>query len=86
MLSLFCMQGQIPLEKEMATDSSTRAWKIPWMEEPGGYCPWDRKEWDATEHLHWFKPQDVFSDWCFDSFMSVLPCTQQGALSLFKKV
>ena len=22
-----------PLEKEMATDSSTLAWKIPWMEE-----------------------------------------------------
>ena len=25
-----------PLEKEMATLSSTLAWKIPWMEEPGG--------------------------------------------------
>ena len=24
-----------PLEKEMATYSSTRAWKIPWTEEPG---------------------------------------------------
>ena len=24
-----------PLEKEMATDSSTLAWKIPWTEEPG---------------------------------------------------
>ena len=24
-----------PLEKEMATHSSTFAWKIPWMEEPG---------------------------------------------------
>ena len=24
-----------PLEKEMATHSSTLAWKIPWMEEPG---------------------------------------------------
>ena len=24
-----------PLEKEMATHSSTVAWKIPWMEEPG---------------------------------------------------
>ena len=23
-----------PLEKEMATDSSTLAWKIPWMEKP----------------------------------------------------
>ena len=24
-----------PLEKEMATHSSTLAWKIPWMGEPG---------------------------------------------------
>ena len=24
-----------PLVKEMATHSSTLAWKIPWMEEPG---------------------------------------------------
>ena len=24
-----------PLKKEMATHSSTLAWKIPWMEEPG---------------------------------------------------
>ena len=25
-----------PLEKEMATHSSTHAWKIPWIEKPGG--------------------------------------------------
>ena len=25
-----------PLEKEMATYSSILAWKIPWIEEPGG--------------------------------------------------
>ena len=25
-----------PLEKEMATHSSTLVWKIPWTEEPGG--------------------------------------------------
>ena len=24
-----------PLEKEVATHSSTLAWKVPWMEEPG---------------------------------------------------
>ena len=28
--------GEDPLEREMATHSSTLAWKIPWMEEPGG--------------------------------------------------
>ena len=25
-----------PLEKEMATHSSVLAWRIPWMEKPGG--------------------------------------------------
>ena len=39
-----------PLEKEMATLSSTLAWKIPWMEEPVvGYNPWGCKELDPTE-------------------------------------
>ena len=33
-----------PLEKEMATHSSTLAWKIPWMEELVGCSPWDHKE------------------------------------------
>jgi len=27
---------EVPVEKAMATHSSTLAWKIPWMEEPGG--------------------------------------------------
>ena len=35
------------LEKEMATPSSTLAWKITWM-----YSPWGRKESDMTEQLH----------------------------------
>ena len=39
-----------PLEKEMATHSSTLAWKIPWMEEP--LSPWGRKELDTTERVH----------------------------------
>ena len=32
-----------PLEKEMATHSSTLAQKIPWMEEPGGLQPMGNK-------------------------------------------
>ena len=40
-----------PLEKEMATHYSTLAWKIPWMEEPGGYSAWGCKELDMTEQL-----------------------------------
>ena len=41
-----------PLEKEMATRSSTLAYNIPWMEEPGGYSPQVLKELDMTERLH----------------------------------
>ena len=44
-----------PLEKEMATHSSTLAWKIPWTEGQRslvGYSPWGRKELDTTEQLH----------------------------------
>ena len=41
-----------PLEKEMATHSSTLAWKIPWTESLVGYSPWGRKESDTTEGLH----------------------------------
>ena len=38
-----------PLEKEMATHSNTRAWRIPWAEEPGWCGPWDHKGLDRTE-------------------------------------
>ena len=41
-----------PLEKEMATHSSTLAWKIPWTEEPVRLQSWCRKELDMTEQLH----------------------------------
>ena len=39
-------------EEAMAPHSSTLAWKIPWMEEPGGLSPWGRTESDRTERLH----------------------------------
>ena len=40
------------LEKEMATQSSILAWKIPWTEEPGQLQSMGRKELDSTEWLH----------------------------------
>ena len=40
------------LEKELATHSSTLAWRIPWTEEPGGLQSTGRKESDTTERLH----------------------------------
>ena len=46
--------GEDPLEEEMATHSSTLAWKIPWTEEPGGLRSmgsWGHKGSDTTERL-----------------------------------
>ena len=40
-----------PLEKEMAPHSSTLAWRIPWMENPGGLQSMGCKELDTTEQL-----------------------------------
>ena len=38
-----------PLEKEMAPHSSILAWRIPWIEEPGGLLFMGSKESDMTE-------------------------------------
>ena len=37
------------LEKEIATHSSTLAWKIPWTEEPRGARSWGCKESDTAD-------------------------------------
>ena len=36
----------------MVTHSSTLAWEILWMEEPGRLQSMGRKELDMTEHSH----------------------------------
>ena len=36
----------------MAPHSSTLAWRIPWMEEPGRLQSWGCEELDTTERLH----------------------------------
>ena len=41
--------GQEDLEKEMATHSSTLAWKIPWTEGRGGVQSMGLQELDMTE-------------------------------------
>jgi len=42
------LDGEDPLEKEMAAHSSILVWKIPWTEEAGGYSPRGCKESDTT--------------------------------------
>ena len=41
-----------PLEKDMATHSSTLAWKIPWTEERYRQQSMGHKESNTTERLH----------------------------------
>ena len=41
-----------PLENEMATHSSTLAWKIPWTEEPGRLQSMGSQRVRHTEQLH----------------------------------
>ena len=40
------------LEKAVAPHSSALAWRVPWMEEPGGLQSMGRKRSDMTERLH----------------------------------
>ena len=35
--------------KGTATHCSILAWRIPWIDEPGGYSPWGHKESDTTK-------------------------------------
>ena len=46
------MNLEIVLEKAMAPNSSTLAWKVPWMEEPGGLQSMGSLQSDTTERLH----------------------------------
>ena len=46
----------------MATHSSTLAWKIPWMEEPGRLQSRGRKESDTTERLYFHFPLSVIGE------------------------
>ena len=41
-----------PLEQKTSTHSGILAWKIPWIEKPGGQQCKGRKELDMTEHAH----------------------------------
>ena len=51
------LDGEDPLEEEMATLSSILAWGIPWTEEPGG--SWGHKELHRTWWLSTSMVTDV---------------------------
>ena len=51
--SLFSLAScRVRAQKAMVPDSSTLAWKIPWMEEPGRLQSMGLEESDTTERLH----------------------------------
>ena len=41
-----------PFKEEMATHSSILAWKIPWLEEPGGLQSIGSPRVGMTKHAH----------------------------------
>ena len=55
--------GEDPLDKEMATHSSTLVWKIPWTESVVGYSPWGCKESDMSERPHFCMMIDDLCHW-----------------------
>ena len=82
LVTIFIFLLYITWEKDMATHSSTLAWKIPWMEEPGRLQSMElwrvRHDWVASLSLfffmHWsrkWQPTPVF-----------LPGESQGQRSL----
>ena len=55
---VWSLDEEDPLEKEMTTHSSTLAWKIPWMEEPGRLQPMGsqrvRHDWTTSLLLYFY--------------------------------
>ena len=48
------LDGEDPLEKEMATHSSILAWRIPWTEEPGRLQSMGlQRVWTQLSFLAW---------------------------------
>ena len=79
-----------PLEEEMATHSSTLAWKIPWTEEPGGLQSagsqrvrhhWGKWRMHAHIHMH-----DTWMCLCVYLYMYSHVCSVTDVLSHFSHV
>ena len=67
------------LEKKMATHSSTLAWKTPWTRRLVGYSPWDHKEENRTERLHFVLCTSIIRQVTEQLPPSGLGVNQQGA-------
>ena len=69
---VWSLSGEDPLEKEISTQSSIFAWKVPWTEEPGGLQSRGSQtvgyDW-ATNTLHamvswtWLQSENILVKW-----------------------
>ena len=50
------------MEKAMVPHSSTFAWRVPWLEEPGGLQSMGSLESDTTERLHFHFPPSCIGE------------------------
>ena len=62
--------GEDPLEEGMATHSSILAWRIPWIEEPGGLQSMG-SESDTTEDAHTSRVWNIISANGFYGFLGL---------------
>ena len=62
----------------MATHSSTLAWKIPWMEEPGRLQSMGSLESDTTERLHFHFSLSCIGEGNGNPLRFFLPGESQG--------
>ena len=69
------MWAQLLMEKAMATHSSTLAWKIPWMEEPGRL--WSMGLLRVHFHFQLLSPVQVFAKDCSPPGFSVHDISRQ---------
>ena len=74
------LRQEDPLEKEMATHSSTLAWKIPWTEEPGRLQSMglQRVEHDWATSRSVLRIFPLFCPWSIYLCLSVTPLIVDG--------
>ena len=55
--------GRSPWRRKMATPCSILAWKIPWIEEPGGLWGWQIFGQDLTKQQQQHQQHGFYSKW-----------------------
>ena len=72
-----------PLKKEMAIHSSTLAWRIPWMEEPGRLHSMGSQEvmWTSLKRAVVFSAPDLAGGHCGSTPLLETPGHSQASLA-----